>query len=82
MIPANAIITATAGIENRASFMSMKSALQQFAVGLSAVISGYIIHINPETDLYENYPYTAYISIVFGLLAVYLVRKLKVVKGN
>ena len=82
MIPANSIITATAGIENRASFMSMKSALQQFAVGLSAVISGYIIHINPETDLYENYPYTAYISIVFGLLAVYLVRKLKVVKGN
>ncbi len=82
MIPANAIITATAGIENRASFMSMKSAFQQFAIGLSAIISGHILYINPQTDLYENYPYTAYISIVFGLLAVYLVRKLKVTAGN
>lgn len=82
MIPANAIITATAGIENRGSFMSMKSALQQFAIGLSALISGSIVVINPETDLYEHYPITAYISIVVGFMAIFILRKLRVVKGN
>lgn len=82
MIPANAIITATAGIENRGSFMSMKSALQQFAIGLSALISGSIVVINPETDLYEHYPITAYISIVVGVMAIFILRKLRVVKGN
>lgn len=82
MIPANALITATASIENRASFMSMKSAFQQLAIGLSALISGAIIYVNPKTNLYENYPITAIMSVVFGVIAIFLIRKLKVVKGN
>jgi len=81
MIPANTIITASAGVENRGSFMAIKSALQQFAIGLSAIISGQIIYIN-ESGYYENYPIVGYIAVVTGLATIFLIRRLKVAKGN
>lgn len=81
MIPANTIITASAGVENRGSFMAIKSALQQFAIGLSAIISGQIVYINQSAQ-YENYPIVGYIAVAFGLASIVLVRKLNVAKGN
>ena len=81
MIPANTIITASAGVENRGSFMAIKSALQQFAIGLSAIISGQIIYIN-ESGYYENYPIVGYIAVVTGLATIFLIRRLKVAKVN
>jgi len=81
MIPANTMITASAGLENRGSFMAIKSALQQFAIGLSAIISGQIIFIN-QSGQYENYPIVGYIAVVTGLISIILIRRLKVAKGN
>ena len=81
MIPANTMITASAGLENRGSFMAIKSALQQFAIGLSAIISGQIIFIN-QSGQYENYPIVGYIAVVTGLISIFLIRRLKVAKGN
>jgi len=81
MIPANTMITASAGLENRGSFMAIKSALQQFAIGLSAIISGQIIFIN-QSGQYENYPIVGYIAVITGLISIFLIRRLKVVKGN
>ncbi len=82
MIAPNTIITAAASPTNRGSFMSFKSALQQFAVTLAALIGGQVIYINKETDLYVNYNYVGYLAIAFGLLSIYLVNKIKVAKGN
>jgi len=81
MIPANTIITAAVGTENRGSFMSMKSALQQLAIALASLISGYIVYINEE-GLYERYNYVAYVSIFVCLISIYLCSRLKVAKGN
>lgn len=81
MIPANTLITASVGEKNRGSFMSMKSALQQLAIAIAALISGLIVFIN-EDGFYERYNYVAYISIVFCLLSIYLCSRLKVAKGN
>jgi len=61
--------------------MAIKSALQQFAIGLSAIISGQIIYIN-ESGYYENYPIVGYIAVVTGLATIFLIRRLKVAKGN
>ncbi len=80
-IPANTIITAAATPENRGSFMSLKSSLQQFAIGISALISGQIIFIN-DANQYENYPIIGGIAIVLGLIAIVYIRVLKVAKGN
>ncbi len=82
MIAPNTIITAAASQSNRGSFMSFKSALQQLAVALSALISGQIIFINKETDLYENYNIVGYLAIILGVVTLFLVRRIKVAKGN
>ena len=79
-IPANAIITASTGSENRGSFMSIKSALQQLAIALSAFISGAIITI--EEGQYVNYPIVGILAVVITLSSIYFVRKLRVAKGN
>lgn len=81
MIPANTLITAAVGSANRGSFMSMKSALQQLAIGLSSLISGAIVFIDDE-GYYQNYPILAYISIFFCLISIYLMTRLKIAEGN
>ena len=81
MIPANTMITASVGLENRGSFMSMKSALQQLAIALSSLISGTIVFIG-EDGLYHNYHLVAYLSIAFCLWSVYLCSRLRVAAGN
>jgi len=81
MISPNTIITAAAGTANRGSFMSVKSALQQLAIGLSAIISGSIVFIGSD-DLYHNYAYVGYISIAFALVSIILVKRIKVAEGN
>jgi len=81
MISPNTIITAAASTANRGSFMSVKSALQQLAIGLSALISGSIVYIGTD-DLYHNYAYVGYISIVIALFTIVLLKRLKVAEGN
>ncbi len=81
MIAPNTIITAAASQQNRGSFMSFKSALQQLAVAVSALISGQIVFINND-NLYENYHIVGYLAIILGLVSLYLVNRIKVAKGN
>jgi len=81
MISPNTIITAAASNTNRGSFMSVKSALQQLAIGLSALISGSIVYIGTD-DLYHNYAYVGYISIGIALFTVFLLKRIKVADGN
>lgn len=81
MIPANTIITASVGNENRGSFMSMKSALQQLAIAMASIISGLVVYINKE-GTYSRYEILAYLSIFFCLICIYLITKLKVARGN
>ena len=81
MIPANTIITASVGHENRGSFMSMKSALQQLSIAVSSLISGLVVFINSD-GTYSRYNLLAYISIVLCLMSIYLITKIKVAKGN
>lgn len=80
-IPPNTLITAAAGAASRGSFMSVKSALQQLAVGLASVIGGYIITFD-ENEKLEHYDIVGYISIAICIVGFYLVRRVKVAKGN
>jgi len=81
MISSNTLITAAAPPENRGSFMSLKSATQQLAIGVSAFFSGQIMYIG-EDQLYHNYDYVGYLSIVFGLISLYLISNIKIAHGN
>jgi predicted MFS family arabinose efflux permease len=81
MIPPNTIITAAAGVSNRGSFMSVKSALQQLAVGLASFIAGGIVVLNDD-GTFSNYEYVGIASIIICLFSFYLIRRLKIAKGN
>jgi len=81
MIPANTLISAAASQENRGSFMSMKSALQQLAIALASLISGLIVFINPAGK-FEHYPILGILSIIILSTTIILIRKLKVAKDN
>ncbi len=81
MIAPNTIITAAASPSSRGSFMSFKSAFQQLAIALSAFISGAIMYVG-EDDKFVNYPFVGYLAIIFGILSIFLVRRIKVAKGN
>lgn len=77
-VPAAAIITGTARPENRGSFLSFNSAVQQMATGLASLIAGMIIGENALGQL-TNFNLVGYIAIFFSLLCVPLARRVKVV---
>ncbi|WP_026946980.1 MFS transporter [Algoriphagus marincola] len=77
-VPAAAIITGTARPENRGSFLSFNSAVQQMATGLASLIAGMIIGENALGQL-TNFNLVGYIAIFFSLLCIPLARRVKVV---
>ncbi len=81
MIPPQTLISAAVGPETRGSFMSLKGALQQLAIALSAAIGGVIVVFDEQEKLL-NYEWVGYLSIVVCLLALWLVSRLKVAEGN
>lgn len=79
MIAPNTLITAAVGPEGRGAFMSIKSALQQLAIGLASFASGLIVIIDERTGLVEYYWVVGILSVVIGLLVIPMAARLKVV---
>ena len=81
MIPPNTIITAAATTSNRGSFMSVKSALQQLAIGAASLIAGSIVVLN-EDGSFSNYEWVGIGSILICIFTFFLIKKLRVAEGN
>jgi predicted MFS family arabinose efflux permease len=77
-VPAAAIVTGTAKPENRGSFLSFNSAVQQLATGMASLIAGIIIGENAAGEL-THYNVVGYIAIAFSLLCIPLAIRIKVV---
>ena len=77
-VPAAAMITGTAQPENRGSFLSFNSAVQQLAAGLASLIAGMMIGEN-ELGQLTNFNYVGYLAIFFSLLCIPLARRIQVV---
>ncbi|WBL41823.1 MFS transporter [Algoriphagus halophytocola] len=77
-IPAAAIVTGTANPENRGSFLSFNSAVQQMATGLASLIAGIIIGESATGEL-TNFNVVGYIAIACSLICIPLVRRVKIV---
>jgi DHA1 family inner membrane transport protein len=82
MIPATTMITAVVAPQNRGSFMSMNSAVQQISSGFSAFIAGLIVIEQAPGMPFENYQYVGYIAITANLLAIWVASKLKVYQAS
>jgi DHA1 family inner membrane transport protein len=76
MVPAQAMITSAVTPHIRGGFMSLNSALQQFAIFLCTLMGGLII-TNDESKKLHHYEYVGYIGIGFTVLALLIGRKVK-----
>ena len=75
--------TAIISPENRGSYMSIRSAVQQLTSGLAAFIGGLIIVEKPslfsdEAKALINYEYVGLIAVFFSLISLWIARQLKV----
>lgn len=78
MVPAAALITGTAKSENRGSFLSFNSAVQQLSAGLASFLAGLILAEGVNGELL-NYDIVGYFAIILSLLCIPLVRRIKVI---
>ncbi|ERM81749.1 sugar transporter [Rhodonellum psychrophilum GCM71 = DSM 17998] len=80
MVPATALITATAKIENRGSFLSFNSSVQQLAAGLASFVAGMILVEGANGELI-NYNIVGYAAIGLSLLCIPLARRIKIIES-
>lgn len=77
-VPAAALITGTARPENRGSFLSFNSAVQQLSTGVASLVAGFIIAEDAEGHLL-NYNVVGYIAIFFSIICIPLAARIKIV---
>ncbi|NUN05971.1 MAG: MFS transporter [Bdellovibrio sp.] len=80
MIPATALVSGTAAPQNRGSFMSIVSCVQQMAAALSSYLAGLIITTDGKGHL-VNYNVVGYVAVLFTFVAIYLSRKINATEG-
>ena len=78
-VPATTMITAVVRPENRGSFMSIRSSVNEMALALSSFVAGSIIIEKADGSL-GNYAYVGYIAIIMSILAIVVARSVRVVE--
>lgn len=71
-VTSSAMITSVVSPEQRGSFQSFNSSVQQLGSGLAALVAGFIVSKDPETGKLLHYNWVGYLSIVTLLFCVYL----------
>lgn len=77
-IPLQTIMTSVVSPEQRGSFMSINTSLQQLASGLAALIAGFIVAQPIENGALQHYNYVGYISIFMSIVCIFVVQTVKV----
>lgn len=70
VVPAMAMITSTTLPQNRGSFMSFNSSVQQLSAGIAAFMSGAIVTENEAGQL-QNYSVVGYIAMAACVLSIW-----------
>jgi MFS family permease len=78
-VPATTMVTSVVRPESRGSFMSVRTSINQMAMGLSSFVAGLIVQENADGALVD-YQYVGYIAIAMSLIAVALAWRLKAVE--
>ena len=77
-VPAMTMVTAVVKPENRGSFMSVRSSMNEMALALSSALAGFIIVKNPDGSL-GNYEWVGYVAILMSIVAIFIAHRLKVI---
>jgi predicted MFS family arabinose efflux permease len=80
MIPGMAMVTSAANPALRGTFMTLNASVQSAAMGLAALVGGYIIS-RDAAGLVQNYWLSALIGAVASVLAVFVAGRLNLHQG-
>lgn len=75
LIPAMALNSAVPALEDRGGYMSLCSAVQQFANGFGALLSGVIIVQATKTSPLENFNIVGLVVCVAAIICIFLIRQ-------
>ncbi len=81
MIPAMAMVTSAVRPQNRGSFMSINSSVQQFTAAIASFMAGAIVVKSSDGHL-QHYGYVGYIAMAATLISIYLIRKIRPVDAK
>jgi predicted MFS family arabinose efflux permease len=81
MVPAMALITASAAPRYRGSFLSVNSSVQQLACGLAALAAGALLHQQGDGKL-TGYPTVGLLAACATVLSVLLAGRLRPAEGG
>ncbi|MCB0508121.1 MAG: MFS transporter [Chitinophagales bacterium] len=81
IIPAYTIMTAATTPEKRGGFMSMRSAFLELGSGVAAVVCGLVVSITPQGKV-ENFNHVGYISILSGIVCIFIALRIKIVSNK
>jgi predicted MFS family arabinose efflux permease len=76
MVPAMAMMTAAVEARDRGGFMSINSAVQQLAMGLTSLVGGQILGKGPNNSI-TRFPINGILAICCAYGCIYLARSLK-----
>lgn len=78
MIPAYTIMSGATTPEKRGGFMSMRSACMEIGTALASIVSGFVVKIGVD-GLVHHFNYVGYISVVVGLICIFIASRVKIV---
>lgn len=87
MVPSTTMVTSVVKPENRGSFMSMRSSIQQISSGLAAMLAGSLISETPSVvtegaKALVGYQNVGYVAIFFSIVALFVAQLLRSEKGS
>ena len=70
-VPGQAMITQSATIQTRGSFMSLNSCVQSLGTGMASLLSGWITYSDASFAIH-NYNWLGYISVILIIICIFL----------
>lgn len=80
-IPAQAMVTATVEPQNRGSFMSIVSSMQQLSAGLASYIAGLVVVKQANGEML-HYNWVGVMSVTAAIITLFLVRRITAADGS
>jgi predicted MFS family arabinose efflux permease len=77
-VPATTMVTSVVSPQRRASFMSVRTSVNNLALGLASSLAGLIVIEKPDHSL-GNFEWVGYFAIAMSILAIWLAHKLKAI---
>ncbi len=75
-VTSSAMVSGVVPPENRGSFMSLNSSIQQMCTGIAALVAGFIIVTDKATQKITHYSWVGYLSLLVIVICIFLGRKL------